>query len=234
MTIETIDPAGRAKGSPGATPERVRGERMPREKRWAEILRVAAEVFHEKGYDAATLQDIADRVGILKGSIYYYIETKGDLLENLLVEVHNQGLAMIRQRAAMEGDVFHRMAGMIRGHIEYMESNQAKTVVYLHELSRLDTARRDALFPRHEFRAEFQRLIEEGQRAGLVLPELDPKLTAQMMLGCLNSIYHWFRPGYEKSAVALANHIIATQLRGIATIAGIEVLDRSVGGTNDE
>jgi AcrR family transcriptional regulator len=46
-------------------------DRKPKEKRWQQILQAAADVFYEKGYDAATLQAIADRVGILKGSISY-------------------------------------------------------------------------------------------------------------------------------------------------------------------
>ena len=43
------------------------------EKRWSEILRAAAEVFSEKGYEATTINDIASRVGLLKGSLYYYM-----------------------------------------------------------------------------------------------------------------------------------------------------------------
>jgi hypothetical protein len=117
---------------------------------------------------------------------------------------------------------------MIRAHIDYMARNQAKAVVYLHELGGLDKERRDGLFERHEFRNEYQGIIEQGQREGLVLAELDPKLTAQAMLGCLNSVYHWYRPSYSGSHDVITRHFVLCQLRGIATLEGSRQLDTSV------
>jgi TetR/AcrR family transcriptional regulator, cholesterol catabolism regulator len=202
------------------------GDRKPREKRWSEILRAAAEVFHEKGYDAATLQDIADRVGILKGSIYYYIKTKGDLLDSLLIEVHKEGVAMIRERAATPGTIFDKLEAMIRGHVDYMCRHRAKAAVYLHELRALDALHRDSLFSAHDFRDEFLSLIQQGQREGLILAELEPKLTAQAMLAWINSLYHWYRPQPRKSYTLIAAHFVTTVLRGIASDEGLKLLKK--------
>ena len=199
-------------------------DRKPREKRWQEILKAAAEVFYEKGYDAATLQEIADRVGILKGSIYYYIKTKSDLLDHLLTEVHNEGVAMIRQRSEESGTVFDKLEAMFRGHIDYMCRNQAKSTVYLHELKALDPKRRESLFRGHEFRDEFLALIKKGQAEGLILDSLDPKLTAQTMMGWTNSLYQWYRPQPRKPMDQIANHFVTIMLRGIATAKGLELL----------
>lgn len=199
-------------------------DRKPREKRWQEILKAAAEVFYEKGYDAATLQEIADRVGILKGSIYYYIKTKSDLLDHLLTEVHNEGVAMIRQRSEESGTVFDKLEAMFRSHIDYMCRNQAKTTVYLHELKALDPKRRESLFRGHEFRDQFLALIKKGQAEGLILDSLDPKLTAQTMMGWTNSLYQWYRPQPRKPMDQIANHFVTIMLRGIATAKGLELL----------
>lgn len=199
-------------------------DRKPRKKRWQQILKAAAEVFYEKGYEAATLQDIADRVGILKGSIYYYIKTKGDLLDSLLTEVHNEGIAMIRERAAVEGTVFDKLASMIQGHIDYICHNQAKTTVYLHELKALPHDHREALFKGDEFRNEFRKIIQEGQKQGLILERLEPKLTAQAMLGFLNSLYQWYTPSASRPVQRIADHFITTALRGIASDKGLKLL----------
>ena len=201
-------------------------DRKPRKKRWLQILKAAAEVFYEKGYEAATLQDIADRVGILKGSIYYYIKTKGDLLDSLLTEVHNEGLAMIRERAATEGSVFDKLAAMVDGHIDYICRNQAKTTVYLHELKALSRQHRQSLFKPDEFRSEFQSVIEQGQKEGLILTRLDPKLTAQAMMGCLNSLYQWYRPSASRPPQQIADHFITTTLRGVASDKGLKLLPK--------
>jgi AcrR family transcriptional regulator len=204
-------------------------DRKPKEKRWLEILKAAADVFYEKGYDAATLQDIADRVGILKGSIYYYIKTKSDLLDHLLREVHNEGVAMIRDRSSVAGTVFDKLEAMFRSHVDYMSRNQAKSTVYLRELKALDPDRRETLIRGHEFRDQFLVLIKQGQGEGLIIADLDPKLTAQTMMGWTNSLYQWYRPQQRKPVKVIADHFITIMLRGIATRKGLELLPDTVG-----
>ena len=51
----------------------------PPRRRQQEVIEAAARVFHEKGYESTSIQDIAEAVGILKGSLYYYIRSKEDL-----------------------------------------------------------------------------------------------------------------------------------------------------------
>jgi AcrR family transcriptional regulator len=201
-------------------------DRKPKEKRWEQILQAAAEVFYEKGYDAATLQDIADRVGILKGSIYYYIKAKGDLLEHLLIEVHNEGLEMITERAQAPGTVFEKLDGMIVSQVNYVCRNQIKTTVYLHELASLAPEKRDALFGTHDFRDLFQVIIKAGQAEGLILPRLDATLTAQTLLGWINSVYQWYRPHPKRPIKLIADHFVTLLLRGIATPEGLKLLSK--------
>src|SRR3954462_14482671 len=61
--------------------------RTPR-RRDDEVLAAAARVFYEHGYADASVQDVAEELGILKGSLYHYISTKEDLLFRLLSETH--------------------------------------------------------------------------------------------------------------------------------------------------
>ena len=61
--------AGQASAN-GAKPRR-------RPNREADVIDAAIEVFYQRGYAAATIQDVADKVGVLKGSLYYYIDSKG-------------------------------------------------------------------------------------------------------------------------------------------------------------
>lgn len=198
--------------------------RKPRAERWEELLEAAAEIFYEKGYDAASLQEIADRVGILKGSIYYYIKTKADLRDHLLLEVHHRGLAMIKQFAASQGTALDRLEAMIRGHVNFVCSNLPKTTVYLQELKKLDPIERTKMFGEHPYRDVFREVIEQGQREGLLLPELDAKMTAQAMLGTLNSPYQWYQNSRARQAQAVAEYFVKTVLRGHATEKGLRQL----------
>src|SRR6201990_3672250 len=75
---------------PGRAQRRGGGARKPREERWSELIEVATDVFYAKGYDAASLQDIADRLGMLKGSLYYYIQSKEELLSDIIQTMHDE------------------------------------------------------------------------------------------------------------------------------------------------
>lgn len=192
------------------------GDRKPREERWAEILDVAAQVFSEKGYDATSLQEIASRTGILKGSIYYYINTKADLLAHLLRQAHETGLRNIEPIANGPGNAAERLAGMIRAHAEYVCTDRSRTAVFVHERKRLTSEqRKEFLGDEHVYRHLFQQVIEEGQREKLINPEIDPKLTALCLLGSLNSLYQWFRPNGEFSVTMISNHFVTSTLHGI-------------------
>src|SRR5262245_1297495 len=67
-----------------------------------EIIDAAAEVFHRKGYSDASIQDIADEVGLLKGSLYHYIEAKEDLLFAVLSGVYELARQNIDHVRAMD------------------------------------------------------------------------------------------------------------------------------------
>ena len=86
------------------TPRRAApGASRARRKRDEEVVAAAAKVFYERGYSAATVQDIADELGILKGSLYHYIKTKEDLLFRLFEQVHKGVEAILEDVLAVEG-----------------------------------------------------------------------------------------------------------------------------------
>ena len=83
--------------------ERVQPRGTRNEKRWAEVLDAAEQVFLERGYQAASLKEIATRVGMLKGSLYYYIDTKEDLLFEIVRRAHQSGLEFIAREERRGG-----------------------------------------------------------------------------------------------------------------------------------
>ena len=76
------------------------GTRTPK-RRDREVIDAAAKVFYRRGYADASVQDIADELGILKGSLYHYIDTKEDLLFRLLSETHDDVHAILDEVAEM-------------------------------------------------------------------------------------------------------------------------------------
>jgi AcrR family transcriptional regulator len=191
-------------------------DRKPRQERWTEILDVAARTFAEKGYDGTSLQEIANRTGILKGSIYYYINTKEDMLAHLLRQAYETGLRRIRPIAESTQSAAIRLAEMIRAHVEYVCTDRDRTAVFLHERKRLSPEmRRKFLGDESTYGDLFEKVIAEGQKEGSVPAELDPKLTAICLLGSLNATYQWFHHNEQYSVDEISNHFVATTLRGI-------------------
>lgn len=207
---------------PGRPGRRAASPRKPREERWSELLQVATQVFYEKGYDAASLQDIADRLGMLKGSLYYYITSKDDLLYAVISEVHRAGLANIESLAAAEGNALQRLRGVIVGHIEHECRYLTGTAVFLHELQALAGDRQEEIIGgEHAYRGVFRHLIEDGQREGLIRAAVDPKLAALSVLGSINWVYRWFQPGGEYTARQIGEQFADLIIRGLATASAV-------------
>jgi AcrR family transcriptional regulator len=195
--------------------------RKPREERWTELREVAAQIFFEKGYEAASLQDIADRLGILKGSLYYYIQSKEDLLFAVVSEVHAEGLAIITGLAEGEGTPLERLERVLIGHVEHECRNLLSTAVFLHEMKALSAERQmEILGEGHPYLSVFRRLVEEAIAAGEARSELDPALATLSILGSTNGVYRWFQPSGRASARRVAAQIAEQSVLGIATAKG--------------
>jgi TetR/AcrR family transcriptional regulator, cholesterol catabolism regulator len=193
-----------SRGTPAGRSARPNRERKPREERWIELVEVATQVFYERGYDGASLQDIAGRLGMLKGSLYYYIHTKEDLLFEVISAVYEEGLAAILSAAATPGDPLERLERVIIAHVEQTCRNLVATAVYLHELTSLPTALRKKVNGR-SYQGVFSELLGEAQEAGQLRPDVEPHLTMFWILGSTNWVYRWFdhRGQFTASKVAL-------------------------------
>lgn len=200
------------------TGERPAVKRKPRDERRVELLATAIDLIHEKGYESASLQDIADRLGILKGSLYYYIQSKEDLLYEVIATTHEEGLAVISKAAAVEADALHRLHTVVRAHVKHTCNNLPKVAVFLHELKSLPAPARDRIIGRgHAYQSVFRELIAAGQAEGTMRPELDGKLTALSILGSINWVYRWFQPGGSVSANRVADQLADLSVYSVGT-----------------
>jgi AcrR family transcriptional regulator len=216
----------------GRSTERTVGERKPRQERWAELLDVAAAVFHERGYDGASLQDIADRLGMLKGSLYYYIHNKEDLLFEVISAVHSTGLAVVQAAADTSGDPLERLERVIVAHVEHTCRNLVPTAVFLHELASLPEDRRnEAVGKGHVYQGVFLGIIEEAQEAGLLRRDVDPLLATLSILGSANWVYRWFRPRGQFSAARIGAQFADFAIGGIANKRVLAKRDREQAST---
>ncbi|MBX3538920.1 MAG: TetR family transcriptional regulator [Chelatococcus sp.] len=191
-------------------------DRMSGELRKADLQDAATQLFSERGYDGSSLQEIADRIGILKGSVYYYYQSKEDLLFDIVKAIHDEHLENVRMLAARPGDPMQRLHAVLVGHAIFVCDNLVKTTVFLRELERLPAERQaEILRPDHSYQRVFRDLIVEAQDAGLVAAGVSPKLASLWILGSLNWLHRWYCPSVSSGPEQVAEQFADQLTRGI-------------------
>lgn len=191
-----------------------RGE--ARERRRQEIVETAAQVFATKGYDGTSIQDIADAVGMLKGSLYYYIDSKEDLLAAVISEAHRVGMERVEMLERDDGDALTALRAFIDSHIANLTSNLVPSSVFFHEFRALSQDRRsDIVAKRDQYDAFLRDLVRRGQAEGTMRPDVDPKLASLAILGMMNWVYQWYRADGPSSPAELGAAFTDLVLRGL-------------------
>ena len=158
------------------------------------IVDIAVRVFLQRGYDGASLDQVAEAAGITKASIYYHADGKEALLARGAGRALDALFAVLEEPAALEGREIDRLKHVVRRTIEI-------TVMRLPEVALLLRVRGNTATERWilEQRRRFDRLVAtivaEAQTKGQIRADIEAGLITRMLFGMLNSITEWYRPG---------------------------------------
>jgi AcrR family transcriptional regulator len=182
-----------------------RSNRRDQADRRQEIIDAAAAIFKEKGYAGTSIQDVADAVDILKGSLYYYIKSKDDLLFEVVQEVHRGGLANLEKGKEIEGSALERIRSFVVRHMTYNARNLVKMTVFFHDFRSLGPERQAMIVEERDLYDQYLRgMIVAGQKEGCVRSDVDPRMAAFSILGSMNWMYQWYRPDGSKPIEEIA------------------------------
>jgi len=196
----TGEPAPRRRGRPGYDLEAV--------------LQVAVEVFNERGYDGASMEDLSKRLGIAKSGIYHHVAGKEELLRMALDRALD-GLWEAADRArALEAPAIVRLEQLVRDAVGVLAARLPYVTLLLRVRGNTDTER-VALERRRAFDALVASLVEEAERDGDIRADIDPKLTARLLFGTVNSLVEWYRPNQGSSPESLADAVCAIAFDGL-------------------
>jgi TetR/AcrR family transcriptional regulator, cholesterol catabolism regulator len=200
------------------SPRSATSRRRTRRKRDDEVVAAAAKVFYERGYSAATVQDIADELGILKGSLYHYIKTKEDLLFRLFEQVHEEVEGILEEVTALEGiDPLERIRVYVHRQLVHNLNDLQRISIYYHELDRLGPDRRKSVVAwrrRHDrFLGD---LIRTAQDEGYADSAVDAQLLANCVFATIIWPYRWFRADHDGTAESIADACTDFVMRGVA------------------
>ena len=181
--------------------------------RRSELTRQAARLFAQKGYHGTSIGDLAEAMGVQKGSLYAHIRSKADLLW----EVAREGAEAFH--AALDeipDDVpaIERIRLALRAHLRVVAEQLDVATVFIREWRYLEGERRDAFIAeRRRYEERFRALFREGRELGDLRTDLDDGTATLLALSAANWAYTWLRAGEDTDA--LADRFFAVLLDGM-------------------
>ncbi|HEU4917018.1 MAG TPA: TetR/AcrR family transcriptional regulator [Acidimicrobiia bacterium] len=182
----------------------------------ADVVAAAGRLFAERGYHGTSMRDLGRELGLLGSSLYAHVESKQDLL----VEVVEEGARLFEASAASalagDGSATERLRALMAGHVEVVLDNLDIARTFLNEARALDTPRRARVIEaRDHYEAGFRSVLQEGIEAGLFRTDLDPKTCSIFVLSILNAIERWYHPTGEMGRDDLVERVTGFVLFGV-------------------
>ena len=188
--------------------------------RKSELTRQAARLFAEKGYHGTSIGDLAEAMGVQKGSLYAHIASKADLLW----EVARDGATAFHDSLDGVDDSLpatEKIRAALRAHLRVVSEQLDVATVFIREWRYLEGERREEfLTERRRYEERFRTLFREGRELGNLRTDLDDATAALLALSAANWAYTWIRP--ETNTDELADRyvdLLLDGMRGYATPA---------------
>jgi len=175
-----------------------------KESRADQLLETATLLFKEKGYHNTSMQDLADALGMQKGSLYYYIESKEDLLRELLEQATSILGAQIDEVYAADLTAAEKLRIALENHGRAIMDHLNLVTVYLQEYRSLPPERlKEVMTRRENYEQCLMQILQDGITSGEFRP-VDVKMTVFGFLGMLNWTHQWFSQDGELSSEEIA------------------------------
>ncbi len=170
-----------------------------------EILRTAARLFQQRGYDATSMNDVAAALKLSKGGLYHHFQSKDEILFNIMNHAMDITQERVVNAVATIADPEDRLRALIRLHIEVVLSPRDREItVMLHENHPLPPALRKRINARKKEYVHFlENLIAQVQKPRQPRGKVSPRAAAFALLGMINWIYQWYKPEGELQAQTL-------------------------------
>jgi TetR/AcrR family transcriptional regulator, cholesterol catabolism regulator len=184
-----------------------------------QVRAAALRLFKEKGYHATSMRDIANAVGINKGSLYSYIRSK----EDLLIPVFERAMGvLLEQMEQISADASlvptERLRRAIHAHVTAVADNLDVLTVYLSEWRQLGAESLTTVrVQRERYASLFQDILQDGLRSGEFRP-MDARIVMLGMIGMCNYLYRWYRPDGRLTPAEVADELIEMVMHGVRAL----------------
>ncbi len=177
------------------------------------ILNQAAKIFARKGYEKASLEEIATRLKLTKASLYHYVKSKGEVLFLIQKEAIEQILISIEQVQETEKTPAGKLEGIIRAYVTIITQKQVIGALRQQELILPKKWRNKIIALRDQCDREIQKVVFQGLESGHFIA-VDGKMAYMAAIGALNGMLKWYTPKGKLSVSEISDDMTDFILRG--------------------
>jgi len=179
------------------------------------VLRAAIDLFNRKGYDATSIGDVAEELGVTKSAVYHHVASKDALLAEALDEALDELEAVVAAAVTADGSAYERLQDVVRRSVEVLVDHQPAVTLLLrvHGNSPTELA---ALERRRRIDAQLAALVGQSAAEGALRADLDPDVVSRLLFGMVNSLVEWYRPSGPVDVAQVADAVTAIAFEGLA------------------
>ncbi|WP_433475161.1 TetR/AcrR family transcriptional regulator [Spirillospora sp. CA-142024] len=181
------------------------------------VLRAAVELFNRKGYDAASMGDLAKELGLTKPAIYHHVTGKEQLLGEALDDALDELTAVVTEasRDGAGATAYGRLREVVRRSVEVLAAHQPSVTLLLRVRgnSEVEVA---ALERRRWLDDRLAALVSDAVAEGALRDDVPPALVSRLLFGMVNSLVEWYRPEGAYDPATVADAITAIAFDGLS------------------
>ena len=180
-----------------------------------QILEASARIISQKGYHAASMQDIAEAVNLQKASLYHHFSSKQEILLALLDQALDLLIGRVSTVLALDIPADEKLCHAMRVYLGTLDEHAALASVLLLEHRSLDPEFHERHIPRRDrFERLWRDLIQEGVDSGM-FHATGPTMTVRALLGVMNWTITWYRPSGSLSIGQISDQFATLVLDGL-------------------
>jgi len=184
------------------------------------ILRTSARIFAEKGYHPTTMRDISRATNVSLSGLYYYCESKEELLFLVQDNCFGRVLARLEERLRETADPVERLRLVVENHLSFFAANMAEMKVLSHEADALAGELHERVSAKkQQYTRRVRGILAEVQERDERAAKIDLTVATYALFGMMNWIYNWYDPAGPLSVAGLVENVTRLFLRGFDSAA---------------
>ncbi len=181
-----------------------------------DVVAAAGRLFAERGYHGTSMRDLGKELGLLGSSLYSHVESKQDLLVDVVGEGSRLFEASAAKATGHSGSAIEVLAALIDGHVEVVLNNLDIARTFLNEARMLDREHRARVIEaRDHYEGAFREVLRVGAADGSFRDDVDPKTDTIFILSILNAVERWYNPAGELNRADLVDKLTEFVQRGL-------------------